>query len=121
YLYEPNAGIMKTGDWSELCRRYKGLYKADTNTHLFLSDRLFSDFPGRILAIDSITDKKALRSLKGAKYNVVARNYPSSAPDIAKKHSLIPGGERFLYAFRYKGKSLCLLSNLLNNQKQESE
>ena len=121
YLYEPNAGIMKTGDWSELCRRYKGLYKADTNTHLFLSDRLFSDFPGRILAIDSITDKKALRSLKGAKYNVVARNYPLSAPDIAKKHSLIPGGERFLYAFRYKGKPLCLISDLLNNQKQEPE
>ena len=121
YLYEPNAGIMKTGDWSELCRRYKGLYKADTNTHLFLSDRLFSDFPGRILIIDSITDKKALRSLKGAKYNVVARNYPLSAQDIAKKHSLIPGGERFLYAFRYKGKPLCLISDLLNNQKQESE
>ena len=121
YLYEPNAGVMKTGAWGELCSRFDGLEKADRNTHLFLSDRLFIDFPGRVTAVDSMLDKKGLKELKGGKCNTVARNYPLSAPELAKKHSLIPGGDRFLYAFRYKGKPICVLTVPVRNEKQSTE
>ncbi|MDE7350253.1 MAG: hypothetical protein K2N25_04245 [Muribaculaceae bacterium] len=115
YLYEPNAGIMKTGAWEQLCQRFNGLYKADSNTHIFLSDTLFTDFPGRILAIDELMGKKALKELKGRKYNVVTRNYPLTAQELTKKISMIPGGDRFLYAFRYKDKPVILTANLFNS------
>lgn len=102
YLYEPNAGIMKTSAWSTLTDKYQDLRKADSNTHLFLSDTLYLDFPGRIMQIFSEPDKKALKALKGTKINIVSRNHPLSAPQITNKYSLMPGSDKFLYAFRYR-------------------
>ncbi|MDE5794292.1 MAG: hypothetical protein K2I08_06200 [Muribaculaceae bacterium] len=102
YLYEPNAGIMKTSAWSTLIAKYQDLRKADTNTHIFLSDTLYSDFPGRVMQILSEPDKKALKALKGTKINIVARNHPLSAPQITNKYSLMTGSDKFLYAFRYR-------------------
>ncbi len=101
YLYEPNAGVMKTGAWKTLVENFPKLVKADVNTNIFLSDTLYADFPGRVMAILSETNKKALKVLKGAKINIVSRNHPLSAPQIAKKYSLISGAEQFLYAFRH--------------------
>lgn len=102
YLYEPNAGIMKTGAWSTLIAQYNDLHKADINTHIFLSDTLYTDFPGRVMKILSEPDKKALKALKGTKINIVSRNHPLSAPQISNKYSLMPGSDKFLYAFRYR-------------------
>lgn len=114
YLYEPNAGIMKTGAWEELSHRFPDLRKADQNTHLFFSDTFFRYFPGRTLEIRSQLNKKTLKEMKGKKCNIVARNYPLSAPEIAKKYSLIPGDTTFLYALRYKGTPICLLAESLS-------
>ncbi len=101
YLYEPNAGVMKTGAWKKLVDKYPRLQKADMNTHIFLSDTLYADFPGRAMTILSEPDKKALKELRGTKMNVVSRNHPLSAPQIANKYTLISGSEKFLYAFRH--------------------
>ncbi len=106
YLYEPNAGVMKTGDWNTLQNKYPDLRKADVNTNIFFSDTLYNDFPGRILSLGSIPDKRALKSLKGSRINIVARNYPLSAPGIAQKYSITAGGNDYLYAFRYMGKPI---------------
>lgn len=102
YLYEPNAGVMKTGSWLSLIELFPELCKADPNSHFFLSDTLYKDFPGRIMKIISQPDKKALKALKGEKMNVVSRNHPLSAPEITKKYSLSSGTDRFLYAFKYR-------------------
>lgn len=102
YLYEPNSGVMKTGAWSDLLANFPNLFKADPNTHIFFSDTLYADFPGRVMTITSEPDKKALKALKGAKMNIVSRNHPLSAPQIAKKYSLISGSDQFLYAFKYQ-------------------
>lgn len=108
YLYEPNAGVMKTCAWSSLVDSFPQLYKADPNSHFFLSDTLYKDFPGRIMKIISQPDKKALKALKGEKFNVVSRNHPLSAPQITKKYSLSSGIDRFLYAFRYRSVPIIL-------------
>lgn len=102
-LYEPNAAVMKTGDWISLTSKYPHLFKADPNTHLFLSNIAYEGFPGRRLDITQILDKKALKRLKGNKYNVAARNHPLSASQITNKYGIIPGGTDFIYAFRYRG------------------
>lgn len=111
YIYEPNAGIMKTGAWKVLTGMYPDLRKASSNTHLFLSDSLIDGFPGRVLAIRGQPDKKGLRLIRGGKYNVVARNYPLSAQEVAKKYSITPGGPGFLYAFKYKEKPVFLFAD----------
>lgn len=101
YLYEPNAGVMKTGAWNSLTDKFPELSKADQNTHIFLSDTLYDDFPGRVMQICFEPDKKALKALKNTKMNVVARNHPLTAPQISNKLSLTSGSNKYLYAFRY--------------------
>lgn len=113
YLYEPNAGVMKTGDWNTLQNKYPDLRKADVNTNIFFSDTLYNDFPGRILSLGTLPDKKALKRLKGSRYNIVARNHPLSAPLISQKYGIIAGGNDYLYAFRYKGKPVMTLATLI--------
>lgn len=110
YLYEPNSGVMKTGAWDVLATKYPDVVKADANTHLFFSDTLYPDFPGRILAIECMADKKKLKSMKGSRCNIVARNHPLSSPQISEKYGIVSGGEKFLYAFSCKGKRLMLIS-----------
>lgn len=101
YLYEPNAAVMKTGAWTALQDRYPELQKTDANTHLFLSDKLYEDFPGRIMEITGKPDKKSLRRMKGMRMNVIARNHPLSAPQLIAKYGIISGGDAYLYAFRH--------------------
>ena len=116
YLYEPNAGVMKTGAWGYLCVKFPNLQKADTNTHLFLSSDYYSDFPGRVSKIDSIIDKKNKKELKGNKINIVCRNYPATPDKIARELQLksSPDNSRFLYSFRLNGKPIQLITRLAN-------
>lgn len=117
FLYEPNAGVMKTGAWPSLVNKFPNLVKADTNTHLFFSDTLYEDFPGRVMQILSILDKKALKALKGAKINVAARNYPLSAPQLEKKLGVKPGGDRMLYAFRLSSAPIIVITRPLQTSR----
>lgn len=95
YLYEANAAILKSGAFNLIAERFK-LKKIAVNTHLYTSDTLISDFPGRKM--------KILQSLKKPKkqdkINVVCRNAGISANDLKKKFKLKDGGDQFLYAFR---------------------
>lgn len=108
YIYEPNAGIMKAAEWQSLCRVFPELEKCAPNTHIFLSDTLYPDFPGRVLEILSKPDKKDLKGFKGARFNVVARNHPLTAPEICRKYGIISGGSDYLYAFRC-GDTPCMI------------
>lgn len=100
YLYEPNASMMKLAPWYELSGRYPSLKKAAPSSHLFVSDSIIPDFPGRSLVITEIPDKKRLKSLKGHHINVSTRNYPLPASDLRKKLGVLEGDDIFLYATR---------------------
>ena len=92
---------MKLGAWGEICRRWSSLTKAGGNSHLFFSAQRIEGFPGRELEIERIVDKKILKSLKGKKINVVARNYPLTPEQIRKKAVVSDGGDSFLIGTRW--------------------
>ena len=50
YLYEPGVACMKAGCFKLLSQRY-ALDKLHRNSHLYTSDELVSDFPGRIFEV----------------------------------------------------------------------
>lgn len=100
YLYEPNPGLMKVTAYGALCKKFPNLKKVSPNTSLYVSENLIKDFPGRILRIEKILDKKDVKSLKGERINVSVRNYPISAQELSKKIKNKEGDNRFLYAFR---------------------
>jgi hypothetical protein len=95
FIYEPNAAILKSGAFKILSQR-KGLFKIGVNSHLYTSDELQKDFPGRIFKnLQTVTNFKNL-NLKQA--NIISRNYPLSVSDIRKKTSIGEGGDSYLIA-----------------------
>jgi THUMP domain-like len=100
YLYEPNAGIMKSGAFKSISKRFD-LNKLHINTHLYTSDSLIDNFPGRIFeVIDSLkVDKKAIyNKLNNGKANLSIRNFPGSVAELKKKLGIIDGGNEYLFA-----------------------
>ena len=99
YLYEPSAAILKAGAYKLAGARF-GLHKLDVNTHLYVSDRLVPDFPGRVWEVKANGER--------VKANVVTRNYPLSAEQLRKKLRLRDGGEEYVIGCRIAGKPTLL-------------
>ena len=95
YLYEPNAAILKAGAYKLIVERF-GLHKLDINTHLYASDTLVPDFPGRIW---KIIEKQDLKQA-----NVLTRNYPLTPEQLKKKLHLRDGGTAYVIGCRVAGK-----------------
>jgi hypothetical protein len=101
FLYEPNASILKAGAFKLMSTRF-GLHKLHVNTHLYTSDDLIQNFPGRIFrVIDTVKpDPKVLsKYFPAGQANVTTRNYPLSVADLKKKTGLKDGGDKFLIGF----------------------
>jgi len=101
YLYEPNAAIMKSGAFKLIGERFK-LHKLQINTHLYTSDELSVEFPGRIFEVKKQwgNSKKELKELvvKIPKANITTRNYPVSVDELRKKLKIKDGGDIYLFA-----------------------
>ncbi len=100
YLYEPNASVMKSNAMNAVGKKY-GIMKLHPNSHLFTSDSLIGEFPGRIFEIMGIygfnkRDHKLLASLDKA--NITVRNFPLSVSGIRKRLKLKEGGGDYLFA-----------------------
>jgi len=100
YLYEANASLLKAGAFLKVAVSY-GLAKLHPNSHLYTSDNLRSDFPGRIfkLITQSKYNRKSLKSaVPGGKANISVRNFPESVKQIRKKTGIRDGGELYIFA-----------------------
>ncbi|MBQ3580372.1 MAG: hypothetical protein II975_05200 [Bacteroidales bacterium] len=109
YLYEPNATLMKGAPWGEICQWY-GVEKLDRNSHLYTSDQLVADFPGRLFEVlkEVRLSKKSLqREVNQA--NIVVRNYPVDANTLRRQLSIADGGDQYLIATTVKGEKKGLL------------
>ncbi len=101
YLYEPDSSLLKAGAFRSLAARYQ-VEKLHPNSHLYTSDTLHEDFPGRVFTVKEVAGfkkrelKKMLSSLKQA--NLTVRNFPVSAPELRKRLRLADGGSAYLFA-----------------------
>ena len=104
YIYEPNASILKAGAYKLVATRF-GLTKLDPNTHLYVSDTLVENFPGRVWKIQSqITNHK----LQITNANVLVRNYPLTPEQVKKKLRIHDGGDTYIIGCRIAGKPTLL-------------
>lgn len=101
FLYEPNASILKAGAFCCLTS-YFPVEKLHPNSHLYTSDSLIKDFPGRVFQIEDICGfgKKEIKAtLSGiSKANVAVRNFPLNVQEIRQRTKLSDGGEWYLFA-----------------------
>lgn len=101
YLYEPNASILKSGGQNWLSKKHP-VQKLHKNTHLFTSQALVKDFPGRTFKVEKVVkyNKKEIRSAIGeVKANISVRNFPDSVDAFRKKTSLKDGGYYYLFGY----------------------
>ena len=100
FLYEPNASMMKVGCFGACTARYE-VQAVARNSHLFVSDTLIEQFPGRIFRIMAVSAmnkrelKTVLQDIKKA--NVAVRNFPLKADELRKRLKLADGGDIYLF------------------------
>ena len=101
YLYEPNASIMKAGCFAEIEQAFE-VSQLAPNSHLFASDQVIADFPGRKFRVIAVTSmnkqelKQALKDIRQA--NIAVRNFPMSVADLRKRLKLSEGGNDYIFA-----------------------
>ncbi len=111
FIYEPSAAILKAGAYKLIAARF-GLHKLDVNTHLYVSDALVPDFPGRVWKIkEQITNHHGSadrQKLQITNANVLVRNYPLTPDALKKKLHLRDGGSAFVIGCRVGGKPMVI-------------
>ncbi len=101
FLYEPNASVLKAGAFKSIATTFQ-LEKLHVNTHLYTSNELVSDFPGRIFEVEIVygNSKSELKrmSLNSPKANISVRNYVLSVEELRKKSGIKEGGDKYIFA-----------------------
>ena len=98
YLYEPNAAILKSGAFNQVCQVFD-LFKLHKHSHLYTSHELI-DFPGRRFTIEKVIpySKKQMRlGIDFNKANISVRNFPETVAKLQEKWKLQQGGNRYLF------------------------
>lgn len=100
YVYEPNVAVLKAGAFKSIANAF-GLAKIAPHSHLYTSENLVTDFPGRIFEVDTLlkADSKALAPfLPDGKANLTVRNFPATTDELRKKLKIKDGGNVYLLA-----------------------
>ena len=98
YVYEPSPSIMKAGGFNRLSSYFAGLRKFSPNTHLFLGNELFADFPGKIFRVDALLRSSDLKKMKGSRASVISRNHPAKASELEARYRLKSSDTTYLIA-----------------------
>lgn len=99
YLYEPNVAILKGGAFKQIAQHF-GLAKLHLHSHLYTSNTLIADFPGRsfkVKAVCKYAKKEVMKHLTSKKANITARNFTDSVAVARKKLNLKDGGEDYVF------------------------
>lgn len=100
YLFEPNSSVMKAGGYHEIYEHFEAK-KLAPHSHLFVSEKLIEDFPGRRFIIKTILpyNNKIIKTLstRFPKANITIRNFPQNVSEIRKRTSVKEGGEEYLF------------------------
>lgn len=95
YIYIPNSSILKAGLSEATALKYT-LNKFSANTHFYLSNTIYQDFPGRCFEVVLKDNKiKSFKKLIGKqKRDVICRNSSYKPDDLAKKLNLVRGNDQ---------------------------
>lgn len=100
YLYMPNVAVMKAAPFAMLTEEFD-VEALAPNTHLYTSEWLQEDFPGRVFEVlrEISLSRKAIQAvLPDGKAHVMVRNYPAEADVLQRQLGLKEGGDLFVVA-----------------------
>lgn len=97
YLYEPDSAILKGGFFKSLTKKFE-VKKLNPNTHLYTSQEIVQNFPGKTFEVIEQIPFSNFSSAKATKKaNVVTRNFDLKPEKIKKQFKIKDGGEDFLF------------------------
>lgn len=108
YLYEPHAALLKAGAYKIVGQRF-GVKKLGINTHLYTSDELIKDWPGRIFRVSD----EGKSNYKGMPYNVLTRNYVLGAEALRKQLKVKDGGKKYVIGTRIGNKPILVAGEII--------
>ncbi len=116
YLYEPNKSLLKSGAFKLPCERY-GIEKLAASTHLYTSDLLLEEFPGKIYSVEESIpfSKKSIKAVasKYPKADLTARNFPLDTNAVKKLSGIKDGGEKHIFATTLNsGEKIIIIASL---------
>ncbi|MES2797843.1 MAG: class I SAM-dependent methyltransferase [Bacteroidota bacterium] len=100
YLYEPHAGLMKATAFKTISEVFS-CTKLHPNTHLYTSNNLILNFPGRkfeVLEVIKPNKKEIQKRIPEPKANLTIRNFPGTVDQLRKTLGLKDGGDTYLFA-----------------------
>ena len=112
YLYEPNASLMKSGAFKLISQRF-GIDKLHINSHLYTSENLIPDFPGRVFEVVGFAHfnkkikKELLKNVSEA--SVSTRNFPLSANDLRKSLNLKESDKNYVFGTTTMGENKIII------------
>lgn len=95
YIYEPDVALLKSGSFNLIAEKF-GLKKLHSQTQLYFSEEIKSEFLGRIFEIKSLLNLNELKKEKNIKGNVIVRNFPEKAENLAKKYKITSNHDDFI-------------------------
>ncbi|MBQ8759976.1 MAG: hypothetical protein IJZ06_00965 [Bacteroidales bacterium] len=122
YLYEPGVACMKAACFKLLSQRFN-LNKLHRNSHLYTSDELVADFPGRIFEVIGVFpfDKKIKNNCsqltaQSSKASIAVRNFPLIAEQLRKQLGFKDGDDLYIFGTTTKGdKKVVIVTMKINN------
>ena len=131
YLYEPCVACMKAAPFKLLSQRFN-IKKLHRNSHLYTSDELVADFPGRtfevinVIPFDKKTKKTLMQTLTQTqsdehsatwrlgdlvtqKASIAVRNFPLSAEALRKHLGFKDGDDFYIFGTTMKGEKKMLV------------
>lgn len=101
YIYEPNKAVLKGGGYKLVSTRFN-CGKLAPSTHLYTSNEMTNDFPGKIFSVEEVIpfNKKTLKDVarRFPKADITARNFPLDTNSLKKLSGIKDGGERHIFA-----------------------
>lgn len=115
YIYEPNRCIMKAQIFDTLEIKYN-ISRIHQNSHLFTSNELIHDFPGRKFKIIDIIPFKNNEikhfNKKHPQINVSVRNFKLTAEELKQKLKIKDGGNKYLFGTTdYHNNAILIICN----------
>ena len=114
YIYEPDVALLKSGGFNMIGQKYK-LEKLEAQTQLYTSNELKTEFPGRIFKVEALVSPADLKKIKILQGNVLVRNYPDQADQLATKYKIKPGKEFLIFTQMKPSRRIIIRASILQH------
>ncbi|MGF1533496.1 MAG: hypothetical protein ACFCUI_07320 [Bernardetiaceae bacterium] len=98
YLYFPHPALMKAGCFRSVSAQYQ-LPQLHAHTHVYTSDDMIPDFPGKAfvcLSVQPFDRKRIKQQWRNRSATLLVRNFPTSVDRLRQTLQIRDGGEDFL-------------------------